>query len=107
MLGVMIRILWCSLPILKKPSQLTNKSLREQQLMSHEHPSLAKKGLFPWLTSWVFTTNHKDIGTLYLFLSLAMLFVGGSFALIIRAKLFQPGMNFITPGFYNQLVTTH
>lgn len=75
--------------------------------MSHEHPSIEKKGLIPWLTSWVFTTNHKDIGTLYLVFSLLMLFVGGALALVIRAKLFHPGTNFITPDFYNQVVTSH
>src|SRR5690348_7196761 len=75
--------------------------------MSHDHPSVAKKGLFPWLTSWVFTTNHKDIGTLYLVFSLLMLFVGGSLALIIRAELFKPGMDFVNPDFFNQVVTTH
>jgi cytochrome c oxidase subunit 1 len=75
--------------------------------MSHDHPSLAKKGLMPWLASWLFTTNHKDIGTLYMVFSLLMLFVGGTLALIIRAKLFQPGMNFISPDFYNTVVTTH
>ena len=36
-----------------------------------------------------------------------MLFVGGTLALIIRAKLFQPGTTFINPDFYNQVVTTH
>ncbi len=39
----------------------------------------------------VTTTNHKDIGTLYLLFSLLMFFVGGGMAMVIRAELFQPG----------------
>ena len=42
------------------------------------------------LMRWVLTTNHKDIGTLYLWFSFAMFLLGGSFAMVIRAELFQP-----------------
>ncbi len=56
---------------------------------------------------WLFTTNHKDIGTMYLVFSLIMLFVGGGMALIIRAELFQPGLQFVDPDFFNQMTTLH
>jgi cytochrome c oxidase subunit 1 len=59
------------------------------------------------LTRWLTTTNHKDIGTMYLVFSLAMFLVGGAFALLIRAELFQPGLQLVDPGFYNQLTTVH
>ena len=42
------------------------------------------------LKRWIFSTNHKDIGTLYLIFSLMMFFIGGAMAMIIRAELFQP-----------------
>ena len=56
---------------------------------------------------WVMTTNHKDIGTLYLLFALVMLFVGGAMALIIRAELFQPGLQFVNPSFFNSMTTVH
>ncbi len=56
---------------------------------------------------WVFSTNHKDIGTLYLLFSLAMFFIGGSMAMVIRAELFQPGLQVVEPDFFNQMTTMH
>jgi cytochrome c oxidase subunit 1 len=58
----------------------------------HHQPS----GLMRWIT----TTNHKDIGSLYLWFSLLMFFIGGFMALIIRAELFQPGLQLVVPGFF-------
>ncbi|HTP48238.1 MAG TPA: cytochrome c oxidase subunit I [Casimicrobiaceae bacterium] len=60
-------------------------------------------GIRRWLTS----TNHKDIGTLYLCFSFAMLIVGGVMALTIRAELFQPGLQIVRPELFNQLTTMH
>jgi cytochrome c oxidase subunit I len=59
-----------------------------------------------WLR-WIITTNHKDIGTLYLFFALAMFFVGGSMAMVIRAELFEPGLQFVEPQFFNSMTTMH
>lgn len=56
---------------------------------------------------WLFTTNHKDIGTLYLFFSLIMLFLGGAFALVIRVELFEPGEVIVNPELFNQMTTMH
>jgi len=56
---------------------------------------------------WVYATNHKDIGTLYLVFSLTMLMLGGVLALLIRAELFQPGLQFVNPELFNQLTTMH
>ncbi len=59
------------------------------------------------ITRWLFTTNHKDIGSMYLWFSFIMFMVGGLMALLIRAELFQPGLQFFEPGFFNQLTTVH
>ena len=56
---------------------------------------------------WVYATNHKDIGTMYLVFSFTMFMVGGVLALAIRAELFQPGLQFMHPQFFNQLTTMH
>jgi cytochrome c oxidase subunit 1 len=65
----------------------------------HGHPT----GLMRWVT----TTNHKDIGTLYLWFSFIMLLSGGTLALLIRAELFEPGMQIMRPEFFNSLTTMH
>jgi len=65
----------------------------------HGHPS--------GLMRWVSTTNHKDIGTLYLWFSFIMFLVGGVMALTIRAELWQPGIQVVNPEFFNQMTTYH
>ena len=61
----------------------------------HEHH--IPKGLM----RWVLTTNHKDIGTLYLWFAFIMFLVGGAMAMVIRAELFQPGLQIVEPNFFN------
>ncbi|MDC8784161.1 cytochrome c oxidase subunit I [Roseateles koreensis] len=56
---------------------------------------------------WVYATNHKDIGTLYLLFAFTMLMIGGVLALCIRAELFQPGLQFFNPELFNQFTTMH
>ncbi|MFV1997163.1 MAG: cytochrome c oxidase subunit I [Acidiferrobacterales bacterium] len=67
--------------------------------MAHDHPTGIKR--------WLFTTNHKDIGTLYLWFAFMMFLVGGAMALVIRAELWQPGLQIIEPQFFNQMTTVH
>ena len=59
------------------------------------------------LKRWLFTTNHKDIGTLYLWFSFIMFLTGGAMAMIIRAELFAPGIQVVDPHFFNQMTTMH
>ena len=56
---------------------------------------------------WLFATNHKDIGTMYLVFALVMFFVGGAMAMVIRAELFEPGLQLVQPYFFNELTTLH
>lgn len=71
--------------------------------MSEDHHDHKPTGIGRWL----FSTNHKDIGTMYLWFSFIMLFIGGGMAMIIRAELYQPGMQLIEPEFFNQMTTLH
>src|SRR3990167_434839 len=72
-----------------------------------EHGSGQGKGVLGFIKRWLFTTNHKDIGTLYLWLSLISFFLAGGMALVIRAELFVPGHRFVDPNFFNQMTTFH
>ncbi|HEX6995804.1 MAG TPA: cytochrome c oxidase subunit I [Gammaproteobacteria bacterium] len=71
------------------------------------HAGHHPKGVLPWIMRWITTTNHKDIGTLYLCFSLVMLFIGGAMAMVIRAELFQPGLQFVQPEFFNSMTSVH
>jgi cytochrome c oxidase subunit 1 len=75
----------------------------------------AHAGAFPgqshplvnFILRWILTTNHKEIGTLYLWLSFTLFFIAGALALVIRLELFQPGIQFVDPDLYNQVLTLH
>lgn len=80
--------------------------------MNHSADEIAiqdqpKTRLGAFIRRWVFSTNHKDIGTLYMWTACFMFFVGGSMALLIRTELFRPGLNLLQPDFFNQMTTMH
>ncbi|NQV56693.1 MAG: cbb3-type cytochrome c oxidase subunit I, partial [Rhodospirillales bacterium] len=57
---------------------------------------------------WVYSTNHKDIGTLYIAIAVISVLVGGGMSMLIRLELTMPGLQFIEDvQFYNMLVTAH
>ncbi|HET7586737.1 MAG TPA: cytochrome c oxidase subunit I [Gammaproteobacteria bacterium] len=64
-------------------------------------------GPAPGLMRWITTTNHKDIGTLYLIFSGTMFLIGGLFAMVIRAELYDPGIQIVDPYFFNEMTTMH
>ncbi len=56
---------------------------------------------------WLVTTNHKDVGVLYLLTALFFLLLGGVLALLIRMQLWVPGPSILSGRAYNEAVTTH
>ncbi|SDS43839.1 aa3-type cytochrome oxidase subunit I [Paraoerskovia marina] len=57
---------------------------------------------------WVTSTDHKTIGYMYLITSFIFFCIGGLMALVIRAELFEPGIQIVqSKEQYNQLFTMH
>ena len=56
---------------------------------------------------WFFSTNHKDIGTLYLLFSFVMFIIGAAMSVVIRLELAVPGLQHVSPHFFNQMTTMH
>lgn len=58
---------------------------------------------------WIMSTNHKDIGTMYVTFSIMAGLVGGLFSVLFRLQLAHPGSNFLGGDyqFYNVLITAH
>ena len=60
------------------------------------------------VVKWASTTDHKVIGNLYFITSFIFFMFGGVLALLIRAELFQPGLQVVdNPDQFNQLFTMH
>jgi cytochrome c oxidase subunit 1 len=53
------------------------------------------------------TTDHKQIGLMYVATSMAFFLAGGAMAMLMRGELARPGLQFLSSEEYNQLVTMH
>ncbi len=61
-----------------------------------------------FITRWLFSTNHKDIGTLYLIFAVCAGLIGGAFSIVMRIQLMRPDNHFIADDqIYNVLITAH
>ncbi len=72
--------------------------------IEHEGESRrARASLIEWLT----TTNHKQIGILYIVTTFGFFLLGGLLAFLMRTELARPGLQFLTKSGYNELFTIH
>ncbi len=61
----------------------------------------------PGLVGWLTTTDHKRIGLMYFFASLAFFGAGGIEALLIRTQLIGPNGHLLSPQAYDEVFTMH
>jgi cytochrome c oxidase subunit 1 len=67
---------------------------------AHDHPTGWRR--------YVYSTNHKDIGTMYLIFALVAGIIGGGLSIAMRMELQEPGLQiFANPHTYNAFVTSH
>jgi cytochrome c oxidase subunit 1 len=82
-----------------------------------DHHEDHRPSLYDW-KRWVYSTNHKDIGTMYLVFAIIAGLIGGALSGLIRLELAEPGVGILTQlpwihdidaakHYYNNIVTMH
>jgi cytochrome c oxidase subunit I+III len=76
-----------------------------------EHPRVKRLDQIweerPGVLGWLTTVDHKRIGILYFFTTLAFFGAGGIEALLVRTQLARPNSHVLAPDTFDQLFTTH
>lgn len=65
------------------------------------------RGRYRGIFAWIFSTDHKRIGLLYLFSILLFFSVAVFFGFLMRLKLIAPGFTLMKPQMYNAIFTLH
>ena len=84
---------------------MTTYATRPQATDYQGVPKKDSKGRL--FVKWITSTDHKTIGYMYLATSFAWFLIGGILALILRAELTRPGLQFVSNEQYNQIFTMH
>jgi cytochrome c oxidase subunit I len=68
---------------------------------------LEYKGRYKGIFAWIFSTDHKRIGLLYLYSIMSFFIVGAILGLLMKMELISPGKNIMGPQSYNSVFTLH
>ncbi|MGL5509749.1 MAG: cbb3-type cytochrome c oxidase subunit I, partial [Microcoleaceae cyanobacterium] len=60
-----------------------------------------------WYDYFTFNVDHKVIGIQYLVTAFFFYLIGGMMAMVMRAELYTPESDFVSPDFYNAMMTNH
>src|SRR5207248_8946092 len=91
------------LPGVAQVSTVTLPSREQEATELLERVWLERPGVLGWLT----TVDHKRIGLLYFWTTLAFFAAGGVEALLMRTQLARSGERLVSPETYDQLMTMH
>jgi cytochrome c oxidase subunit I len=72
-----------------------------------DRPALPHAASRPGVVDYLTTTDHKQIGILYVFTGIGFFLVAGLLAMVMRAELTFPDLQFLDEATYNQLFTMH
>ncbi len=76
--------------------------------LTHAHDDHGHGQAPGFVKRWLMSTNHKDIGTLYLIFAISAGLVGGALSILMRMELQSPGMRIFASGQqWNAVVTAH
>ena len=74
----------------------------------HTHHDEHEHGTPTGFLRWLYSTNHKDIGTMYLIFSVIAGLIGGAISMYMRMELQNPGVQYMENGHvWNVYVTAH
>ena len=77
----------------------------QRQAAHSEHDHGIPQG---FVRRWLYSTNHKDIGTMYIIFSILAAFIGGGFSIFMRMELMEPGVQYMADGHvWNVFTTAH
>ena len=109
-IGLFSGAFFCLLPSLLCPKTVLNFSCAMSRPANElVYGFLTHSSFGTWVTRWLFSTNHKDIGTLYIVFGFLAGIVGTIFSVVMRMELSVPGDHILAGNYqlYNVLITAH